>query len=169
MPANNKKSEQAKKAPASKLTESPGLIFRKVLQDALIDGYEDPVSFCRDFLDFEPYEGQQIYLRATRDTEEDNLTGGNRVGKSLIASAKLLWRGTYRHTPPSLTPPETSRYVDYKALHASLTLDQANIVFNYVTGFANSKKFKPFVKNTLYSPFPEMELRVRNEFGVQLS
>lgn len=78
MPANNKKSEQTKKPITAGKINNPNLIFKKVLQDALVDGYDDPVSFCRDFLDFEPYEGQQKFLRETRDATRANLNSGNR-------------------------------------------------------------------------------------------
>lgn len=144
---------------------APGLIVKKTLQDALIDGLEDPVAFAHDFLDVEPYEAQQVFLRSTRDVTEANFVAGNRCGKTWLAGLILLWRAFYRFIPPATAPERPSPHVTYKAVSTSLTHDQAKLAWTYALTFSESKRFKPFVLDVVHSPFPTMKLRVRNEKG----
>lgn len=178
MPARNKRAKKEqellreKPVRASELQpggtptiSAPAQIVRKTLQDALIDGYENPAQFARDFLDLDPYPAQETFLVKSRDAAEANFVAGNRVGKSWVGGVELLWRGFYRYISPFTAPDRASPHVSYKAVSTSLTLDQAKLAWNYAVTFAESKRFRPFVTDTIYNPFPTMTLRTRNEEG----
>lgn len=172
MPAHNKRASKARKLTADTITvgktptvKAPGMTIVKTLQDALIDGFADPVVFAHDFLDCEPYEAQQDFLRKSRDCTEANFVAGNRVGKTWVSGIELLWRSFYLYTPPSIAPERPSPHVSYKAVSTSLTHDQAKLAWNYALTFSESKRFKPFVLDTVHSPFPTLTIKTRNERG----
>jgi hypothetical protein len=177
VPANNKRSRRpSAQTRVTKDTEftvgknptptPPASIVHKTLQQALIDGIDDPVAFGRDFLDLDPYPAQQTYLRNARDCSEANFIAGNRVGKTWIVGLTLLWRAFYRYISPYTAPPKQSPHVTYKAVSASLTQDQANLAWTYAYTFATeSKRFKSFVADVVHSPFPTMKLWTVNDLG----
>lgn len=178
MPARNKRTtkegaalkkktvapEQIKVGEAPSITP-PGIIVRKTLQEAVIDGLESPAQFARDFLDLDPYEAQDEFLVKSRDAAEANFVAGNRVGKSWTAGVVLLWRAFYRYISPFTAPDKPSPHVTYKAVSTSLTLDQARLAWNYALTFSESKRFKTFVVDTIFSPFPTMTLRTPSDTG----
>lgn len=172
MPRNNRRSQRqltpdkvtVGEAPAT--AQAPYQINRKGLQDALIDGLEDPVSFCHDFLDIEPYPAQQEFLRATRDVSEANFVAGNRVGKSWTGGAILAWRAFYRYISPFTAPERMTKDNVYKAVSVSLTHDQAKLCWNYALTFmTRSSRFKPFLRDYIYSPHPTIYLQTKDELG----
>lgn len=178
MPARNKRAKKEQEllrnkpvqpeqlqSGAAPTISAPAQIVRKTLQDALIDGFEDPAQFARDFLDLDPYTAQDTFLVNSRDAAEANFVAGNRVGKSWVGGVVLLWRGFYRYISPYTAPDRASPHVTYKAVSTSLTLDQAKLAWNYAVTFAESRRFRPFVTDTIFNPFPTMTLRTRNEQG----
>lgn len=169
MPANNRKQSRAKVtrivSGGSPITGAPAAIFQKTLQDALIDGFKDPVCFARDFLDIEPYPDQQTFLRNSKDCVESNFVAGNRVGKTWLSGLILLWKAFYRHISPFLMPEHISPHVTYKAVSTSLTHDQAKLAWTYALTFTESKRFRPFLGDVVHSPFPTMNIRTKNEKG----
>lgn len=144
---------------------APGQVNVKNLQDALVDGLEDPAQWARDFLDVDPYPEQQEFLRKSRDCIEANLTAGNRTGKTHVSGVELLWRAFYRYISPYTAPDKQSPHVSYKAVSTSLTHDQAKLAWTYAYTFSESKRFKPFVVDVVHSPFPTMKIKTRNERG----
>lgn len=145
-------------------TEIPNLIFRKTIQESFIAGHTNPASFMRDFLDVDPYEGQEDFLLKWQSTVEAILDAGNRVGKSFIAGGALLWKSIYRHYSPHYQG-KRSKYAPYVAMATSLTQGQAELAFNYALQFSESARFRPFVEGTVKNPFPELRLRTRLEDG----
>lgn len=186
MPARNKRSTKAERFRADGAPERPRsaqeplqvvvgaapkasppvAIVQKTLQDALIDGYNDPVMFARDFLDVDPYPKQCEFLRSMRDTSESNFVAGNRVGKSWLGGVALTWKAFYRHISPYTRPERVTPHNVYKSVSVSLTLDQAKLAWNYALTFmSTSKRFKPFLQDYIYNPFPTIYLKTRNEKG----
>lgn len=158
--------EGAGRVAASGDAQAPSAIIKKTLAEALVAGYENPAQFCRDFLDFSPYPEQEKFLLASRDCVESNLAGGNRVGKSALAGAILLWRAFYRYISTVTRPDLVSPHVTYKAVATSLTADQAKLSWNYAYTYANnSPRFKPFIADVVHSPFPTMRLSVPQVSG----
>ncbi|HMO58359.1 MAG TPA: terminase family protein, partial [Roseiflexaceae bacterium] len=143
----------------------PAGIKVKALQDALVDGYENPAQWARDFLDVEPYPAQEAFLLKSRDCAETTLVAGNRAGKTHLSGVMLLWRAFYRYISPYLAPEKVSPHVTYKAVSTSLTHDQAKLAWNYALTFTESKRFRPFLQDVVHSPFPTMTLATRNEKG----
>ncbi len=146
--------------------KGPNLIFQKTLQDALIDGLTNPAQFGRDFLDINPYEEQEYFLRQSRDVTEANFVAGNRTGKSWVGGLILAWRAFYRYIPPYTAPEFVTPDNVYKAVSTSLTIDQAKLCWNYALTFmTRSKRFKPFLEDYVYSPFPTIKLRTKDAQG----
>lgn len=172
MPANNKRSRrdvlpgQAKVGQTPAPIEAPNIIIRKTLQDALIAGFDSVSQFARDFLDVDPYEKQAEFLDSTRDAVEANFVAGNRVGKTHSSGMILLWRAFYRYVSAYTRPDKITPHNVYKAVSTSLTIDQAKLAWTYALTFAtNSKRFRPFLRDYIYSPFPTMYLDTRDERG----
>ena len=169
MPANNKKAnkgEQTFTVGETPKAKPPASIIVKNLQDALIDGEKSPSQFMRDFLDVEPYEKQALVLDAVSDAREANFSAGNRVGKTFASGGLLLWKAFFRHHPSQNGITQRTQYNTYKAVNTSLTFEQAKLAWTYAYNFAStSKRFKPFLVDTVHSPFPLMTLRTRDEKG----
>lgn len=134
------------------------------MQDSFIAGLHNPAIFMRDFLDVDPYEGQEDFLVKWQSTVESVLDAGNRVGKSFIAGGALLFKAIYRHFSPHYTG-KRSKYAPYVAMATSLTQSQAELAYNYALQFSECKRFRPFVEGTVKNPFPELRLRTRLEDG----
>lgn len=171
MPANNTRARKDKQAKI-KVGESPTpvtapqLIFKKTFQQALIDGFEKPSQFARDFLDVDPYGAQDTFLDQTRDAVEANFVAGNRVGKSWTGGVMLCWRAFYRYVSPYTAPDRITPHNIYKAVSTSMTIDQAKLAWNYALTFmTSSKRFSPFVRDYVYNPFPTIRLQTKDEKG----
>ena len=145
----------------------PELVFKKTLEEIIEVGYDNPAEFARWMLDVDPYPAQEKYLLNSRDVVESNLTGGNRIGKSLITGVMLLWKAFYSHGSSFLVPPQKSNHVTYTAVNTSITIDQAKLAFGYAERFAKgAPQFKQFLDGEVkYSPFPIMRLKTVKENG----
>jgi len=111
----------------------------------------DPVLFAREFVEIEPHEGQIAWLKGS--TKPENLLcTGNRWGKSLIQAVKILHRCIFRIR--SLKYDSAGRY---NALNASITSDQAKIVFLNVMRLIKGKPIVEAVINAVrWSPYPRL-------------
>lgn len=163
MAPNNRK---FKVGAAPNKIETQNIISRKSFQDALIDGEMNPAQFARDFLDVDPYEGQEYLLKTGVDCAEVTFVAGNRTGKTFISGVWLLHRAFYQHLCPYLAPPRRSKHQVYKTFTTSLTIDQASLSFNYARAFATeAPRFRQYVKDVIFSPFPEMTIQTWDESG----
>ena len=65
----------------------------------------DPVLFCREFLEFEPHKGQAEWLENS-NRSQNLLVTGNRWGKSLIEAAKIIHPSSAtRNSTPGMALP----------------------------------------------------------------
>lgn len=101
----------------------------------------------------ELHQGQIRWL--TNSSRSENLlVTGNRWGKSFVCAAKVIHHALYR--PRKL---EFDRHGRYRICTASITQDQAGIIFGQVLRFINqSKLLKSLVKSQLRSPYPRLEM-----------
>ncbi|NIM99634.1 MAG: hypothetical protein GTO24_16650 [candidate division Zixibacteria bacterium] len=111
----------------------------------------DPVVFAREFLEIEPHPGQVKWLlNSTRP--ENALHTGNRWGKSLAQAIKILHRCLFR-----IRKSEYSQIAKYEAVNASITLDQAKIIFENVVRLVKGKpQVERLVKDVKFTPFPHV-------------
>jgi hypothetical protein len=125
-------------------------------KQALIRGRNDPVFFCRYFLELELHPGQQAWLQ--KSTKKENLlVTGNRYGKSHIAAAKRIWKMTYK-----IGWPQYDLKKPYSSVNASITADQARIVWDKVmTILQQAPKLHWLIdeKKTKQTPFPTLVFR----------
>ncbi|MFH2048155.1 MAG: terminase family protein [bacterium] len=78
---------------------------------------------------------------------------GNRWGKSFVCAVKIIHHALYR--PRKLEFDKSGRY---RIVTASITQDQANIIFNQVVRFARqSKIIEPLLTSIVRTPYPKME------------
>ena len=116
-------------------------------------GLEDPVYFAQRFLEVELHPGQKLWL--TRSTARENvLVTGNRWGKSFASAVKLIWNAVYRIR--SLDYDSCGRY---RAVVASITQNQANLVFDQAIRLVRqSAILGPLMTDLIWTPYPKMTL-----------
>jgi hypothetical protein len=112
-------------------------------------GLEDPGFFARTFLNVELHSGQKIWLSGSTG-RENVLVTGNRWGKSFVSAMKLIRSAIYRIRP--LKYDSSGRY---RAVVASITQNQANLVFDQVVRLIRqSEILSPLVDGLTWTPHP---------------
>jgi hypothetical protein len=98
------------------------------------------------------HPGQRRWL--TGSTRRENvLVTGNRWGKSFVSAVKLLHHAIYR--PRALAYDRAGRY---RAVTASITQDQANIIFDTVVRLARESAWlEPLIDSITRTPFPRLK------------
>lgn len=111
----------------------------------------DPVLFAEEFLEIEPHPGQVKWLQ--NSTKPENaLHTGNRWGKSLVQAIKILHRCLFK-----IRDPKYNTTAKYEAVNASITLDQAKIIFENVIRLTKGKPhLEKLVKDVKFTPFPHI-------------
>ncbi len=110
---------------------------------------EEPEYFAAAFLGVELHPGQEKWLQNSI-ARENILVTGNRWGKSFVAAVKLIHRAVYR-----LRPLRYDRAGRYRAVSASITQDQANLIFNQVVRLVRqSPTIEPLVEGLKRTPYP---------------
>lgn len=114
----------------------------------------DPVFFASKFLEIKPHEGQVKWLQ--NSTKPENaLHTGNRWGKSLVQAIKILHRCIFKIRNTKYD--QTSKY---EAINASITLDQAKIIFENVIRLVKGKPdLERKIKEIKFTPFPHIVFR----------
>ncbi len=102
-------------------------------------------------LGINPHPGQIEWLR--KSVKPENLLAtGNRWGKSYIQAIKILHRAFFK-----IRTLNHDGDGHYNIVVASITQDQANIIFNAATRLVHSNEvLKPLVKSIKRTPYPEM-------------
>lgn len=153
-----------------KVIAAPSVIAKPVFTESLLRGLNDPVSFARDFLDFDPHPGQIAWLRRLGDPHvpvelripkpnatESTLHAANRWGKTQVIGVTLLHRAFYQIRPDKYKFDTAGRLKPYIAVNVALSLDQSMIGHNYAYALAtNSPRFSKFVIDYLGTPFPKL-------------
>lgn len=112
----------------------------------------DPVVFARDFCGVRLHRGQQQWLRHAH-APENLLHAGNRWGKSLVQAVKFLHQCIFKIRSLRFAGVER-----YEAVNASITLDQANIIFGHAVALIKKNPvFGYLVDEIKYSPFPQIQ------------
>lgn len=113
----------------------------------------EPSYFAEYILGVHIHEGQRCWLESSV-TSENLLVTGNRWGKSFVAAVKILHHLLYR-----IRSLEYDRSGVYRILNASITQDQAGIIFNQAVRLARqSVIYAPLIESVVNSPFPKMTL-----------
>jgi hypothetical protein len=109
------------------------------------------VLFAREFLEIEPHPGQVRWLE--NSTKPENaLHTGNRWGKSLAQAIKILHRCLFK-----IRDRKYHSIEKYEAVNASITLDQARIIFeNAVRLIKGNPYLEKLVKGVKFTPFPHI-------------
>lgn len=125
--------------------------MRKLHRRCWRKAINDPVVFAREFLDIEPHPGQIKWLQ--NSTKPENaLHTGNRWGKSLVQAIKIL-----HHCIFKVRDRKYNDISKYEAVNASITLDQAKIIFENVIRLAKGKPdLDVMVKEVKFTPFPHI-------------
>jgi hypothetical protein len=112
---------------------------------------KDPVYFARSVLGINPHPGQGQWLG--HSTKPENLLAtGNRWGKSYVQAIKILHRAVFR-----IRPLKYDQGGRYDIVVASITQDQANIIFNAAVRLVRSNEvLAALVKSIKRTPYPEM-------------
>jgi len=122
-----------------------------VSEDDWRRGLADPAFFSRRILGVEPHDGQRAWLNGSW-RPENLLVTGNRWGKSFASAIKLIHHAVYR-----LRRPAFEDCPQYRAVVASITQDQANIVFNHVLRLIRrAPVIEALVDEQVRTPFPRI-------------
>ena len=115
------------------------------------EAVKDPLLFAKEFLEIEPHPGQIMWL--LNSTKPENaLHTGNRWGKSLVQAIKILHRCIFKIR--NLKYNNTDKY---EAVNASITQDQAKIIFDNVTRLIKGKPLlEIMVEDIKFTPFPHV-------------
>ncbi len=126
-------------------------MIKQPIYDNWRRGLQDPVVFARDFLGVELHPGQKRWL-AGSTARENVLVTGNRWGKSFATAVKLLYHAIYQ--PRDLQYDRCGRY---RAVVASITQDQANLVFHQVVRLVRESAVLSELIDTLtWTPHPRL-------------
>ena len=111
----------------------------------------DPAYFASAALGIELHKGQREWLENSTKAENVLVTG-NRWGKSFVAAVKVLHRVICR-----LRKLEFDRCGRYHIVTASITQDQANIIFDQVVRIVRGLPWLEALMTTLVrTPYPRM-------------
>lgn len=114
-------------------------------------GFLDPVHFARCVLGVDLHEGQKLWL-ANSWSRENLLVTGNRWGKSFVSAVKLIHHAIYQ-----IRPAAWHNCPHYRAVVASITQDQANLVFNQVVRLVRrAPVIEALVAERTRTPFPKI-------------
>jgi hypothetical protein len=126
-------------------------VLPKFKRDFWRESVLDPVLFAREFLEIEPHPGQEEWLKNST-CPENALHTGNRWGKSLIQAVKILHRCIFK-----IRDPKFEDLKKYEAVNASITLDQAKIIFENVLRLIRERPvLESFVSTVKFTPFPHI-------------
>ncbi len=114
---------------------------------------EDIPFFARKFLDIRPHPGQIRWLENS-DRPENLLVTGNRWGKSFASAVKIIHHAFFRIRDPIY---DTSG--KYHIVTASITQDQARIIFDTILRILNSTcRLEGLIKEIVMTPYPRIVL-----------
>jgi hypothetical protein len=125
--------------------------LRKLHKSFWRKAIRDPTLFAREFLKIEPHPGQVKWL--LNSTKPENaLHTGNRWGKSLVQAIKILHRCLFK-----IRNQKYNNTQKYEAVNASITLDQAKIIFeNAIRLIKGKPHLERLVKDVKFTPFPHI-------------
>jgi hypothetical protein len=111
----------------------------------------NPVVFAQEFLEIQPHPGQIEWL--SNSTKPENaLHTGNRWGKSLVQAIKILHRCIFK-----VRDHKYRNTYRYEAVNASITQNQAQIIFDNVTRLIKGKpEVESMVNKIKFTPFPHI-------------
>jgi hypothetical protein len=114
-------------------------------------GLTDPAFFADRMLGVDLHPGQRIWLENSW-RPENILVTGNRWGKSFVSAVKLIHHAVYR-----LRRSEWETCPHYRAVTASITQDQANLVFNQVVRLIRrAPVIEALIDEIVRTPFPKI-------------
>lgn len=114
---------------------------------------KDIPFFAREFLGIKPHRGQARWLRNSRRAE-NLLVTGNRWGKSFAEAIKIIHHAVFR-----IRDPKYDRAGKYHIVTASITQDQARIIFDTVVRILNSTCYiEGLIKSHAQTPYPHLVL-----------
>jgi len=108
--------------------------------------------FAREVLQVELHPGQKKWLDNS-NKRENILVTGNRWGKSFVSAVKIIHHVLFK---PRLRKFDQNK--KYRIVTASITQDQANIIFNQVTAFIKQSGFlESLLNSSTKTPYPRLE------------
>jgi len=112
----------------------------------------DPVYFAAAALNVRLHPGQERWL-GNSHLPENILVTGNRWGKSFVCAVKIIHHALFRPRPLRF-----DRCGRYRVVTASISQEQANIVFNHVKRFVlRSELLQRLLTSSTRTPYPRLE------------
>lgn len=125
--------------------------WRSVSPGEWLRACADPVYFAQRLLNITPHPGQSRWLRGSGQ-RQNLLVTGNRWGKSVVSAIKALHRALFQIRNPAF-----DKRGRYRVITASITQDQAGIIFNEALRLARQSPFlEPLIQEISRSPFPRL-------------
>ena len=113
----------------------------------------DPAYFADRVLGISLHPGQARWIQSS--TQRENiLVTGNRWGKSFVSAIKLLHHALFR-----VRPRQYDKSGRYRAISASITQDQANLIFNSLVRIMHQSAWmEPLIHSIRQTPHPQLTL-----------
>ncbi len=125
--------------------------WRSISESEWLRACADPDYFAQRLLNITPHPGQRRWLRAS-DQRQNLLVTGNRWGKSVVSAIKALHRALFQIRNPAF-----DKRGRYRVITASITQDQAGIIFNEALRLVRQSPFlEPLIQEISRSPFPRL-------------
>ncbi len=97
------------------------------------------------------HSGQKKWLN-NASAQENILITGNRWGKSFVCAVNIIHNAIYK-----IRPIKYEKIRQYRVVTASITQDQANIIFNTTLRLIRESEFlEPLLKKITMTPYPKM-------------
>ncbi len=114
-------------------------------------GLRDPAYFADAVLGVRLHPGQEKWLQNS-EGRENVLVTGNRWGKSFVCAMKIIHHALYRPRPLKFDAGGR-----YRIATASITQDQANIIFDQTLRLIRqSKRLESLVTSKVRTPYPRL-------------
>ncbi len=114
-------------------------------------GFDDPAYFAEAVLKVKLHAGQKTWLE-NATAHENILVTGNRWGKSFVCAVNIIHKAIYKFWPF-----KHDRYRGYRIVTASITQDQAGIIFDTALRLVRESVYHDLLlKKVTMSPYPKM-------------
>ena len=114
-------------------------------------GLDSPASFAEEILGLQLHDGQRRWLQNSH-RPENLLVTGNRWGKSFVSAVKVIHHALYRPRPLKY-----DRSGRYRIVTASITQDQAGIVFDQALRLVRQRPWlQSLIEIHARTPFPTL-------------
>lgn len=126
------------------------IVIKPSIKDVWKKAFDSIPFFASEILELQPHPDQERALKGIRKATRSFIKCGNRWGKGELALMQGAHKAAFKIVPAQF------KSKDCSILNASISQDQANIVFDKFQSIADKPKFSWLLKDIKRSPFPHV-------------